>query len=112
MTYLAAGLDIPSWGGLLISALVALCGGLWFLFTQIKGGGSGGDGMVDLLKERIEDLERDLDEERRARAEEQRQNARDMEVLRDQFAQLRTELAVTRAQLEEAWRRGGKGQTT
>lgn len=105
---LASGVDIPSWGGLILSLLIAGAGGVWFLIKNTRPPvDDGGSALVVELRrqieqanDRIRDLENDLDDERRGRAEDNRRNAQDMQTLRELFATLRTEVEVSRIQLE------------
>lgn len=115
MTLLADGVDVPSWGGLILSLLIAGAGGVWFLIKNYKPSPDDGGSQlvaelrkqIDEAKDRIRDLENDLDDERRGRAEDNRRNAQDMETLREMFATLRTEVEVSRIQLETMRRQQG-----
>jgi hypothetical protein len=115
MTLLADGVDVPSWGGLILSLLIAGAGGIWFLIKNYKPSpDDGGSALVAELrkqiedaKDRIRDLENDLDDERRGRAEDNRRNTQDMEVLREQFRILRTEVEVSRIQMEALKKQAG-----
>ena len=112
MAELASGSDPVAIGGLLLSLVLAVCGGTAFLFKTFRTKDepiptNGETGLVTELREQIDDLRDSLEQERRGRAEDNRRHEQNMRDLERRMGEMQTKFEVSQAQLLEAYRRLG-----